>query len=80
MNDFSCDDVDFVTSDTHFGHARIIELAGRPFSAVEEMDAEMVRRWNDVVSADAVVLHLGDLALDTITETFAIEQGELASV
>lgn len=46
---FDFDQVDFVTSDTHFNHARIIELAGRPFSTVEEMDAELIRRWNETV-------------------------------
>lgn len=60
---FSFDEVAFVTADTHFGHARIIELAERPFATLEQMDAEMIRRWNQVVSPDDVVLHLGDLAL-----------------
>jgi len=55
--------VDFVTSDTHFGHARIIELCDRPFRDVDEMNDELIRRWNDVVDPDATVLHLGDLAL-----------------
>jgi calcineurin-like phosphoesterase family protein len=55
--------VNFVTSDTHFGHARIIELCNRPFGDVDEMNEELVRRWNHVVGADDTVLHLGDLAL-----------------
>ena len=55
--------VNFVTSDTHFGHARIIELCTRPFGDVDEMNEELVRRWNHVVGADDTVLHLGDLAL-----------------
>ena len=59
----SFDDAGFVTGDTHFGHRRINELAGRPFATVEEMDAELFRRWNAVVGVDDVVLHLGDLAL-----------------
>lgn len=63
---FGFDSVDFVTSDTHFSHARISELAGRPFSSVEEMDAELIRRWNEVVGHGDVVLHLGDLALGPI--------------
>lgn len=46
---FDFDQVDFVTSDTHFSHARISELANRPFSTVEEMDAELIRRWNEAV-------------------------------
>ena len=68
---FDFDEIDFVTSDTHFGHARISELAQRPFTSVEEMDAELIRRWNDTVPADAVVLHLGDLALGPIGESVA---------
>ena len=60
---FDFDQVDFVTSDQHFSHARISELAERPFATVEEMNAELVRRWNEVVRADDTVLHLGDLAL-----------------
>jgi calcineurin-like phosphoesterase family protein len=50
------------TSDHHFGHARIIELGRRPFSSVDEMDEEMIRRWNAVVAPDDLVYHLGDFA------------------
>lgn len=64
---FDFDQVDFVTSDTHFSHARIIELAGRPFASAAEMDAELIRRWNETVAPEDVVLHLGDLALGPIT-------------
>lgn len=66
---FDFDQIDFVTSDTHFSHARISELAGRPFGTVAEMDAELIRRWNDTVAPDSVVLHLGDLALGRIAES-----------
>lgn len=69
---FDFDRVDFVTSDTHFSHARIIELAGRPFTSVEEMDAELIRRWNETVAPDDVVLHLGDLALGPIAESLPL--------
>lgn len=50
------------TSDTHFGHARIIELANRPFESVEHMDKEMIRLWNEVVQPNDIVYHLGDFA------------------
>lgn len=69
---FDFDQVDFVTSDTHFGHARISELAGRPFHSVEEMDAELVRRWNETVRPDDVVLHLGDVALGSIQRSLPL--------
>ena len=52
---FDFDQVDFVTSDTHFSHARISELAGRPFSTVEEMDSTLIRRWNDAIAPDDAV-------------------------
>ena len=52
----------FLTSDTHFGHERIIELCGRPFQSVEEMDEVMVARWNRVVGPRDDVWHLGDFA------------------
>lgn len=72
---FDFDAVDFVTSDTHFGHARIGELAARPFRAVDEMDAALARVWNDTVGADDVVLHLGDLALGPIEASIAFTAG-----
>jgi calcineurin-like phosphoesterase family protein len=53
----------YFTSDTHFGHAKIIQYCNRPFSSVEEMDAEMIRRWNEVVTSSDTVIHLGDFAI-----------------
>ena len=62
----------FFTSDTHFGHQRIIELCNRPFSSVEEMNEVMIERWNTVVKPDDVVIHLGDVALGKIAETLPL--------
>lgn len=69
---FDFDAVGFVTSDHHFGHARISELAGRPFTSVDEMNAIMIERWNALVGPDDVVLHLGDLALGPIETSVAL--------
>ncbi|MCT9001691.1 antitoxin Xre/MbcA/ParS toxin-binding domain-containing protein [Microbacterium memoriense] len=69
---FDFNAVDFVTSDHHFGHARISELAGRPFLTVDEMDAALIDRWNAAVPPDAVVLHLGDVALGPIDASVAL--------
>lgn len=53
------------TADQHWHHANIIRFTGRPFDSVEEMDAEMVRRWNEVVDPNDTVYHLGDVTLGT---------------
>jgi len=48
-------------ADTHFGHASIIANCGRPFSSTDEMDAEIVRRWNQTVKSDDDITYiLGD--------------------
>ena len=53
----------FIISDTHFGHENIIKYCNRPFSSVEEMDQTMIKRWNETVSNNDIIIHLGDFAL-----------------
>ncbi len=50
----------FFTSDTHFSHERKIRLKQVPFKTVEEMNHELVRRWNATVAPNDIVYHLGD--------------------
>lgn len=52
----------FFTADTHFGHAKIIEHAKRPFATVGEMDEVLINRWNAVVRPNDDIWHLGDFA------------------
>jgi len=49
-------------SDTHFGHANCINFDNRPFRDAEEMDAELIRRWNEKVTDRDDVYFVGDLA------------------
>ena len=50
----------FFTSDTDWGHQKIIEYCNRPFDSVGEMDEQLIRRWNDTVKPNDTVWHLGD--------------------
>lgn len=51
----------FFTSDLHFGHENVIKFDNRPFRSVEEMDAELISRWNNKVKKGDLVYVLGDL-------------------
>lgn len=48
-------------SDTHFGHGNIIRFCNRPYSSVEEMNKDLIERFNAKSSRDTTVYHLGDV-------------------
>ncbi len=60
------------TADPHFGHARILELAHRPFRNVEEMNSAILERAHSVVGQEDELWVLGDLALGTIDESLRV--------
>lgn len=51
----------FYISDLHIDHANVLGFDNRPFKDVEEMNNELIRRWNDVVSDGDLVYILGDM-------------------
>ena len=51
----------FYISDWHYGHANVIHFDNRPFKTVEEMNGELIRRWNSIVSAGDIIYSLGDM-------------------
>lgn len=55
----------YFASDLHFGHENIrtweSENRGR-YDSVEEMDADMINQWNEMISEDDTVYYLGDFA------------------
>lgn len=53
----------FFTADNHFGHANIIKFCNRPYATVDEMNSDMVKKWNETVTRpDDEVWHLGDFS------------------
>ena len=61
----------FLVSDTHFGHAGVCRFTGkdgvtklRPWENPDEMDEEMVKRWNERVKPTDKVYHLGDVVIN----------------
>ena len=61
----------WLVSDTHFGHEKTCTVFKRadgsplrPFTSAEEMDDEMVRRWNERVRPNDKVYHLGDVVIN----------------
>jgi len=52
----------FFTADTHFGHAGIIQMCGRPYRDIVEHDRALIDAWNAVVGEGDDVWHLGDFA------------------
>lgn len=61
----------FLVSDTHFGHAGVCRFTHedtgvkiRPWDNPDEMDEEMVKRWNETVKPTDKVYHLGDVVIN----------------
>lgn len=52
------------SSDYHLDHSNVIRYCDRPFDNVEEMNAEIVKRHNEVVDKDDIVFMVGDIAFN----------------
>ncbi len=51
------------TSDTHYGHEKILEYCNRPFVNVSDQQRQLINRWNQRVDKEDIVYHLGDFSL-----------------
>lgn len=53
----------FYTSDEHYGHTNIIKYCNRPYKSVDEMNDDMIRRFNEKVPSTGFTIHAGDFYL-----------------
>lgn len=51
----------YYIADLHFGHKNVIKFDNRPYSSTEEMDRDLICRWNNVVKKTDEVYILGDM-------------------
>lgn len=55
----------FYISDLHLGHANVIGFDNRPFESVEDMETEIIWRWNNRVAPQDTVYIIGDFSWKT---------------
>jgi len=60
----------YVTSDTFFG--RSSKAKDRGFANSEEMQTELIKRWNEKVKPTDIVYHLGNFAWDIVSSEHAL--------
>lgn len=58
----------YLIADTHFGHANIIKYCNRPYYCVEDMNKDLIYRWNNIIADSDKVFILGDFALGTANQ------------
>jgi calcineurin-like phosphoesterase family protein len=64
----------WIISDTHFGHKNILNFQNEGkyvregFSSVEDMNEQMIENWNNKVSSNDIIYHLGDVYFNSKKE------------
>lgn len=58
----------FICSDTHFCHDKEFIWKSRGFKSVEDMNDNIIQRWNAIVAPDDIVFHLGDMMLGDLEQ------------
>ncbi len=62
----------YVYADPHFSHANIIKYESRPFSNTEEMNKEIIKSHNSIVTKRDKIFILGDFCLASREKIFEI--------
>lgn len=58
----------YFISDTHFYHSNIIKYCDRPFNNINEMNETIINNWNNNVTKQDTIYHLGDFCLSSDDE------------
>lgn len=58
----------YYISDIHFSHKEIIDFCNRPYENIQDMNEDIIRRWNSVVTPNDVVRIVGDIAMPKTKE------------
>ena len=53
----------YFIADTHFGDDAIRRYENRPFESTQQMDGELIKRWNDTVTEEDTVYVVGDFCV-----------------
>lgn len=64
----------FICSDTHFGHFNIIKYCNRPWPTVDLMNSAIIKRWNETIGEDDIVIFLGDFLFAKNRDAFVETQ------
>ena len=64
----------FIVSDLHLGHSKDFIYGARGFENVEDMNSEIIRRWNRVVGEEDDVFVLGDLVMGSLENVWLLEE------
>ena len=57
--------MNYYIADLHFSHQEIIRFDKRPYQTIEQMNNDLVKRWNDTVTDRDDVYVLGDMFWNT---------------
>lgn len=52
--------MNYYIADMHFGHSNVLRLDSRPFADVDEMNEQLIKNWNSVVTDNDTVYVIGD--------------------
>ena len=57
--------MNYYIADLHFSHQNIIQFDKRPYQTIEQMNNDLINRWNDVITDRDDVYVLGDMFWNT---------------